>query len=80
VKSLEGPALAPGLSFECEEIFSWLLELAGLFDSGRAGAAINWSINAGFKVVLAISVVDFLWSTWKMVADSRAPHTGSVTL
>lgn len=41
-------------------------------------ANINWSINVGFKVVLAISVINFLWDIWKMAADSRAPRMGSV--
>lgn len=41
-------------------------------------AAINTSINLGFKVVLAISVLKLLWDIWQMVVESYQAKPGQV--
>jgi hypothetical protein len=42
----------------------------------RELASINASISLGFKIVLAVSIVKFLWDLWQMVANSEAKQSG----
>jgi hypothetical protein len=34
-------------------------------------ASVNYSLNLGFRIALAVSIVKFLWDAWKMVASSE---------
>ncbi len=43
-------------------------------------ASVNYSLNLGFKIVLAISVVKFLWEIWQMIVSSRTGHKSFVTV
>lgn len=41
-------------------------------------ASVNYSVNLGFKIALAISVVKFAWDVWQMIGSSRAKQSGFV--
>jgi hypothetical protein len=41
-------------------------------------AQVNYSVNLGFKIVLAISLVKFLWDIWEAILGSRRKATGFV--
>jgi hypothetical protein len=43
-------------------------------------AQVNYSVNLGFKIALAVTVVKFLWDMWQMVAGTRAGQKGFVTV
>jgi hypothetical protein len=43
-------------------------------------ASINSAVNLGFRVVLAITVVKFLWDVWQAIASSRTGQKGFVTV
>jgi hypothetical protein len=45
----------------------------------RALEGINASITLGFKVVLAISVLKFLWDLWKEITGGQHRRAGYVT-
>jgi hypothetical protein len=36
--------------------------------------SVNYSINLGFKIALAVSIVKFVWDLWQMVVSSQAKH------
>ena len=41
-------------------------------------ASVNYAVNLGFKIALAVSIVKFLWDAWQMVANSQAKQNGLV--
>jgi hypothetical protein len=41
-------------------------------------ASVNYSVNLGFKIVLAVSLVKFAWDIWQMIVRSSAKPTGFV--
>jgi hypothetical protein len=41
-------------------------------------ASVNYSINLGFKIALAVSIVKFVWDVWQMVVSSQAKQNGFV--
>jgi hypothetical protein len=41
---------------------------------------VNYSVNLGFKIALAVTVVKFLWDLWQAVASARAGQKGFVTV
>jgi hypothetical protein len=41
-------------------------------------AQVNYSVNLGFKIVLAVSLVKFLWDIWEAILGSRSKATGFV--
>jgi len=43
-------------------------------------ASVNYSVNLGFKIALAVTVVKFLWDLWQAVASGRAGQKGFVTV
>jgi hypothetical protein len=40
--------------------------------------SVNYSINLGFKIALAVSIVKFVWDVWQMIVSSQAKHNGFV--
>jgi hypothetical protein len=47
-----------------------MLYRAGL--SFKTLASVNYSVNLGFKIALAVTVVKFLWDLWQAIVSSRA--------
>ncbi len=43
-------------------------------------ASLNYSINLGFKVALAVTIVKFLWDIWQAIVSSRMGQKGLVTV
>jgi hypothetical protein len=43
-------------------------------------ASVNYSVNLGFKIALAVTVVKFLWDLWQVIVSSRASQKGFVTV
>jgi hypothetical protein len=41
-------------------------------------ASVNYSVNLGFKIVLAVSLVKFAWDIGQMIVRSSAKSTGFV--
>jgi len=41
-------------------------------------AQVNYSVNLGFKIVLAVCVVKFLWDIWEAITGSRRNAAGFV--
>jgi len=41
-------------------------------------ASVNYSVNLGFKIALAVSVVKFLWDLWEALSSSRGKTGGFV--
>jgi hypothetical protein len=40
--------------------------------------SVNYAVNLGFKIALAVSIVKLLWETWQMIAGSQAKQNGFV--
>jgi hypothetical protein len=43
-------------------------------------ASVNYSINLGFKIALAVTVVKFVWDLWQTFASARSGQKGFVTV
>jgi hypothetical protein len=43
-------------------------------------SVMNYSLNLGFKVALAVTVVKFLWDIWQAIVSSRGGQKGFVTV
>jgi hypothetical protein len=43
-------------------------------------SVMNYSLNLGFKIALAVTVLKFLWDVWQMIAGSRGGRKGFVTV
>jgi hypothetical protein len=43
-------------------------------------ASVNYSVNLGFKIALAVTVVKFLWDVWQTMVSSRAGQKGFVAV
>jgi len=43
-------------------------------------ASVNYSVNLGFKIALAVTVMKFLWDLWRTVVRTRAGQKGFVTV
>jgi hypothetical protein len=41
-------------------------------------ASVNYSVNLGFKIALAVSLAKFAWDIWKLIVRSSAKSTGFV--
>jgi hypothetical protein len=41
-------------------------------------ASVNYSVNLGFKIVLAISLMKFAWDIWQLIVSSSAKPNGFV--
>jgi hypothetical protein len=47
---------------------------SGRLPSLQILTSVNYSINLGFKIALAVSIVKFVWDLWQMVVSSQAKH------
>jgi hypothetical protein len=43
-------------------------------------ASVNYSVNLGFKIALAVTVVKFLWDLWQAIMSARAGQKGFVAV
>jgi hypothetical protein len=46
----------------------------------NVSSMMNYSLNLGFKIALAVTVVKFLWDVWQAIVSSRAGQKGFVTV
>ncbi len=51
---------------------------AGVLRDFHTLASVNYSVNLGFKIVLAVNIVKFAWDVWQMVVSSAAKQSGFV--
>jgi hypothetical protein len=50
----------------------------GVLPSLQVLTSVNYSINLGFKIALAVSIVKFVWDVWQITVSSQAKHKGFV--
>jgi hypothetical protein len=55
---------------------------AGLLPTHNLDAltAINTSINLGFKIVLVVALLNFLWDLWKLATETDVPRAGCAVI
>ena len=50
----------------------------GVLPSLQILTSVNYSINLGFKIALAVSIMKFVWDVWLITVSSQAKHNGFV--